>query len=92
MTTTVGGHFMDGAWVLVLLYDYHHGRDFYLEHLQSQMLPLKQDNVVQYQQLLNREEWPRIDFTQFSKVHNPHLQKYDFSVAAVLRQLQEKQH
>ncbi len=88
LTTTVGGHFMDGAWVLVLLYDYHHGRDFYQEDLQSQMVPIEHDNAEKYLRLLNRQEWHRIDFTQFSKVHNPALLKYDFSVETVLRQLQ----
>ncbi len=89
LTTTVGGHFMDGAWVLVMLYDYHHGRDFYREDLQLQMVPIEHDNVEKYLSLLNRQEWHRIDFTQFSKIHNPQLRKYDFSVEKVLRQLQE---
>lgn len=28
LSVSVGGHFMTGGWELVMLYDYHHGRDF----------------------------------------------------------------
>ena len=28
LTSLAGGHFITGAWTLVMIYDYHHGRDF----------------------------------------------------------------
>ena len=34
LAALAGGHFMSGAWVLVMLYDYHHGHDFADESLQ----------------------------------------------------------
>jgi hypothetical protein len=36
LTSLAGGHFITGAWALVLIYDYHHGRDFADEGLEMQ--------------------------------------------------------
>src|SRR5207244_1584016 len=34
MTALAGGHFINGAWGQVMIYDYHHGRDFADEGLE----------------------------------------------------------
>src|SRR5262249_6920957 len=34
LTSLAGGHFITGAWALVMIYDYHHGRDFADERLE----------------------------------------------------------
>jgi ABC-type sugar transport system substrate-binding protein len=34
LTSLAGGHFITGAWSLVMIYDYHHGRDFADEGLE----------------------------------------------------------
>ena len=41
------GHFLEGAWALVLLHDYHHGRDFGSEGLdwRTTQAPVSRDNV-----------------------------------------------
>ncbi|MBG0790560.1 MAG: ABC transporter substrate-binding protein [Desulfovibrionaceae bacterium] len=88
----VGGHFMDGAWSLIMIFDYHNGHDFAdpLPTLHSEMRLLDQDNVDDYLPLLDRANWKRIDFGQFTKTRNPRRTRYDFNPDAVLRQLNGK--
>lgn len=87
LLTTVGGHFMDAAWSLVLIHDYHHGKDFGNRSMESNMYPIIASNADIYQQAFNRKNWGKIDFTRFSKVLNPTLKDYNFSLNAVLKQL-----
>lgn len=81
MVATIGGHFMDGGWGLVMLYDYHHGKDFapYGASMRSQMRLLDRDNMQKYVPVLTRENWKKIDFRRFTQVHNPNFTQYDFS-------------
>jgi ABC-type sugar transport system substrate-binding protein len=78
---SVGGHFLDGAWALVLLYDHHH-RPGPPSQVKSQLALATRDNADRFERILTRR--PVIDFLRFSKVENPGLEKYNFSVDAVL--------
>lgn len=79
MTTTVGGHFMDGGWALVLLYDHFHGRDFVGDPGSSTMQAITCENAEQLLSLFEGD-WGSIDFRRFSKVHHPEQDWYDFSL------------
>jgi ABC-type sugar transport system substrate-binding protein len=89
MTVTLGGHFMEGAWVAVLMYDYLHGRDFASEsvRMRSRMSAITRDNAALHVQKLSRVNWGRIDFRRFSKTLNPDLLRYNFGLPAILDQL-----
>lgn len=89
MEASVGGHFLEGVWVLTLLYDYHHGLDFGEQEatLFSQMRLIDRGNLNNYSQILSPENWKKIDFKRFTKTHNPALKEYDFSPDAVVREL-----
>ena len=89
MVTTIGGHFMEGAWALIMLLDYHNGHDFAQSKptLKSEMRILDSETADTYLPALDRNNWPRIDFRQLSKTYNPELGKYDFSPDAITRQL-----
>ena len=90
MHTSIGGHFMEGGWVMVLLYDYVHGFDFAKEggaSVASEMAALTSTNVKKYQEKFLNEDWDRIDFTLFSRVKNASQKAYDFSLDRVLDQL-----
>jgi ABC-type sugar transport system substrate-binding protein len=89
LVTTVGGHFMDGAWSLVLFHDYLKGKDFnqHSVRFKSKMELLTQKNLAQYRLLFRTELWSKIDFKQFSRVYNSSQVKYDFSIEKVLAQL-----
>lgn len=85
LATSVGGHFMDGGWVMVLLHDYHHGKDFIPKSIETKMISIDKGNVEKYARFILQQQWKQIDFKQFSKVHNPNLTKYDFSLKAVFQ-------
>src|SRR5262249_12563111 len=63
LVTTVGGHFMTGGWALVLLYDYHHGRDFAEEGVQLQRQifgALHSGNIDVFLEKLGDRNWSKI--------------------------------
>jgi ABC-type sugar transport system substrate-binding protein len=89
LVTTVGGHFMDAAWVLILLYDYHNGIDFINDMPKSKMSSIDINNVDKFLEAFSKKEWDRIDFNKFSKFKNSELKEYDFSLDSVLKYLQD---
>lgn len=76
---------MEGGWVAVLLYDYLHGKDFADLQLrwQSKMLAVTQNNIDYYSERLARENWEKIDFTQFSRHLHPE-ENYNFNPRRLL--------
>jgi ABC-type sugar transport system substrate-binding protein len=87
MWVSVGGHFLEGAWSLVLVHDYHYGIDFADDpgvRSMTSMHSITSDTVKDYREKLGNPDWKRIDFKRFSKKYNPNLEKYDFSLRAVL--------
>lgn len=88
--TSIGGHFMEGGWVMVLLHDFAHGQDFANDggtSRYSEMVGLTSANLHNYLVKFRNKDWDRVDFTQFSKVKNPALKSYDFSLDRILDQL-----
>jgi ABC-type sugar transport system substrate-binding protein len=89
MVVSYGGHFLLGAWAMVVLRDYHDGRDFAEEDLRLQFpmggfdLP-----VAKRFPQIGKVDWRKVDFTRFSKTRNPALARYNFSPDAVLGQLE----
>ncbi|HEX8439193.1 ABC transporter substrate-binding protein, partial [Archangium sp.] len=70
MVATVDGHFLEGAWVMVLLYDHHHGLDFARERVdwRSEMLLITRENQARCLQFLrDSRRWEAVDFRAFSK-------------------------
>ncbi|HEX8536538.1 MAG TPA: substrate-binding domain-containing protein, partial [Cystobacter sp.] len=88
LVTSLGGHFLEGAWALVLLSDHHQGRDFASERLDwsTAFLPATRANVAGYLELLARPDWEAFDFRAFSKAANPRLKHYDFSLQTLFAQ------
>lgn len=84
-TASIGGHFMDAAWGLVMLYDYHHGRDFQTLKARSHSVAVTSRNVQEYLRFLDPGQWHEIDFSRFSKVRNPELEPYELSPETAFR-------
>lgn len=83
IAASVGGHALEGAMVLILLYDYHKGIDFAPElglQFNSLMYAVTAENIDRYNRPVEGLDWDGIDFTRFSKALNPELQRYDFSL------------
>jgi len=81
INVAVGGHFMEGAWAMVMLYDYIQGIDFKndigLRSLSNFSLvdeKLFQRNTQYYLQ----KQWRHTDFKRYSKSYNKDLNKYNF--------------
>lgn len=93
LTASIGGHLLEGAWALVLLYDYHKGLDFAEEldvKFESSMYAITAENFEQYSRLPKGVDWDKVDFTRFSKVLNPKLKGYDFSLAMLFKALTDE--
>jgi len=85
LTALSGGHFLAGAWALVMLYDLHHGRDFASEGLQLQRpMFMLFDKSAARQMLARGGALPATDFCAYSKACNPKLKRYRFDSAALL--------
>ncbi len=94
IVTTTGGHYIEGAWALVQMYDYLHGIDFANEAI-SRGTPMPIINKANVDFFISRitdkkftkENLSKIDFTQYSKKLNPKLKKYSFDFESILSQL-----
>lgn len=87
MSALAGGHFVTGAWALVMLYDYEHGKDFASEGLELQRpLFVRFDAAMaqRYLKAYSDADFSRVDFASYSKVKNPAIQRYRFSFQALL--------
>ncbi len=84
MHVSVGGHFMDGAWAAVLLYDYLNGIDFANESLQfeSSMVGITRDNLKRFSPVLTLDK-QSLNFRLFSKVLNQQLKLYSLDLQAM---------
>jgi ABC-type sugar transport system substrate-binding protein len=93
MVGSVGGHFTEAAFALVLIYDYHHGYDFADElgaSFKTPMVPMSKEDAGRYLEKVGSSpnpDWSRIDFRRFTKTHNSGLKRYDFSWERIIEAL-----
>ena len=89
MVTTLGGHFMETAWVAVLLYDYFQNQDFAGEttRFKSEMTALSGSASTVYLEKFRPENFAKIDFRRYSKALHPQRTQYRFSFTSVMEQL-----
>ncbi|HZW13655.1 MAG TPA: ABC transporter substrate-binding protein [Noviherbaspirillum sp.] len=88
ISSLAGGHFTAGAWGLVMLFDYHHGKDFQHEGLEMRVplfMLFDEDRAQRFLSRFANEDFSAIDFRQFSKHLHPHLRRYQFSLLPALR-------
>ena len=81
-TASVGGHFLDCARAIVMLYDHYHGKDLELES-QSGFEVLTNESCSRYRVFFDQLGGNSLNFSEFSRVQNPELVEYDFSVEAI---------
>lgn len=86
LTATVGGHFMDGAWTLVLIHDHYQSRwgGDKIKNLKSGMSVISSSNIQNYLIQFKDRDWRKIDFKAFSKLYNPEQTEYHFSLQKLL--------
>ena len=86
LTSLAGGHFITGAWALVMIYDYHHGRDFADEGLELER-PMFATFTPRLADLYLERfggGFQNVDFRRYSKVKNRELKRYNFGFAQLL--------
>ncbi|WP_170942194.1 ABC transporter substrate-binding protein [Noviherbaspirillum denitrificans] len=83
-----GGHFTTAAWALVMLHDYHHGKDFARDGVEV-VLPLfvmfDEERAQRFLTRFGDEDFSGIDFRAFSRHLNPHLRGYQFGLLPALK-------
>lgn len=86
---SVGGHFLQGAFALVLLRDFFSGYDFATEStmLRLSLFTFTRQNVKDYARALADNNWQKVHFEHFSRAYNPSLQKYQFGFLPIIEQL-----
>ena len=83
-----GGHFIAGAWAVVMLYDYANGRDFAgnegLELDQSMFALFSKAEADIFLSRYGEMNFDAVDFRRYSKVLNPKVKRYDFNFRQLL--------
>ena len=93
LVASVGGHFLGGAWALVMLRDYHEGIDFAENGGVEQVFPMgviDQNNASIFLKHFSDRDWQKVDFSKFSMHHNKNIKRqnhYTFTLDAILKQL-----
>ena len=89
MTLTHGGHFLAGAWVMVLLNDYIAGVEMLRHHpeISFRMEAINQGNLARFERIFGTRDWKNIDFSQFSLEHQTSGHEYHFGVEGLARTL-----
>ncbi|MGY3802738.1 ABC transporter substrate-binding protein [Pigmentibacter ruber] len=87
--TSLNGHFIETAWASVLVYDYLNKKDFASEKTSftSKMTVLSNSNINLYLKNFKPDNFKKINFSNFSKVKNKNLKKYDFNFDLVLKKI-----
>jgi ABC-type sugar transport system substrate-binding protein len=74
MTASVGGHFLQGAWALIKIYDHHHNVPNVFKKGDSTPFikpsVIDRYNIDQYKVLADRKNLSKVDFSKFSVHHN----------------------
>jgi len=90
ISATIGGHFMQTAWALVKIYDHSHNIQLKTQHKGNPLYAtaIHQRNINEYKILLNKPDWSKVNFKQFSLHHNKNT-VYNFDIQKVLNNLKD---
>ncbi len=85
MHVSVGGHFLDGAWAVVLLHDYLNGADFAHQQLnfKSLMLAAEGKEIDRFAPYFSMAP-QGVDFARYSLVRNPDRLSLNFDLQTAL--------
>jgi len=91
MTYTLGGHYMDGGWSLIAVYDYLKGKDFKdsqgIVTFGTKLSTINKKNLEGFKTLFIKKQVKEIDFKSFSIYKNPNLKEYNFGLELLLNKL-----
>ncbi|MBC3935768.1 ABC transporter substrate-binding protein [Undibacterium sp. CY7W] len=93
LTALAGGHFVTGAFSLVMLYDYHNGKDFAdegMELTKSMFILFPKEELSRFRFMFGDINFAKMNFRKFSKVLNPSVKKYHFSLSQLMTRTGER--
>jgi ABC-type sugar transport system substrate-binding protein len=74
MTASVGGHFLQGVWALIKIYDYHHNiPNVFIKGETKPFIEstlIDRSNIERYKVLVKRKKFSNVDFSTFSLRQN----------------------
>lgn len=93
MSVSIGAHYFEAAWALILAHDYLKGIDFDTESggtftFTSELTTQSKKDFATYRDIysaLSDSSLDSLDFSTLSKYHNPQRDKYDFSLLSFLK-------
>ena len=88
LSASMFGHFLEGAWALILSYDHYYGYDFDKDpgvQIATPFSVMTRDNYEQYRVILTKDYWDEVDFRKLSKKYNPELKRYNLSISQFLK-------
>jgi ABC-type sugar transport system substrate-binding protein len=71
LEVSIGGHMVDGARAVVLLYDHHQKHDLTPQTRTTHLVAVRQPQAERYLRFMKERAWHSADFTRFSRVTNP---------------------
>jgi ABC-type sugar transport system substrate-binding protein len=83
MAASVGGHFLEGVWAVVMAYDHYYGFDFADGVGVRALTPMHlvtASNLERYRRWLEAPEWAAFDFRSLSKKYNSEIDRYRFDI------------
>ena len=82
---SIGGHFLEGGWAVVMIYDYLQGNDFEKLNLRwrSSMSSVTAPEWNTQKKLRERIQPELIDFKRYSRFLNPEKSSYDFKLESL---------
>jgi ABC-type sugar transport system substrate-binding protein len=88
LAATAAGHYLIGAFAMVMLHDYHHGHDFAQHGGPSQKLDylyvVNRRTVSRYDEALFRQA-DALDFKRYSLLGRPRTRGYDFTLERLVQ-------
>lgn len=88
ISTSLGGHFINGACALVVIYDFLKGIDINSPNYEMKInffSPIGKKEVDEYYKYLDKNNWSKINFKKYTKFHNKNLKEYKFNPKDLLR-------
>lgn len=85
LLASAGGHFLDGALALVFVYDHAQGHSLPAREadITRRMDLITAENINRYQRLLDRRNWPAMDFRRLTRTHGKRTSVYEYDTKQV---------
>ncbi|WGL61074.1 ABC transporter substrate-binding protein [Pigmentibacter sp. JX0631] len=88
ISTSLGGHFINGACAIAVIFDYLKGIDINSSNYEMKInffSPIGKKEVDEYFKYLDKSNWNKINFKKYTKFYNKNLKEYKFNPKEILK-------